>query len=280
MDTNTNNTGNTGANVVAKPNNVREITLSPVSVSSLIKEIRKDWHKNKVGLEDIKNALAIPNALDNDIVDVLTRTFDETSDEDATELYKQCDRTLKSNLLIPDKEVNLSLYYKVGADGVEIARAFLTKKKLSSPNASAYSTHFTDLVSDDALTDLVHMLKGLQASQAKKILGSMGPKVLYLLAAAEIDIALQEDPQGGEELFCALELGDIIPPAFSFLGIVQEKAPDIFMNLIREVNNQDWDEFRDMFYELQSRNQTLVNQIFEKESVNSVGYLNQLLGDD
>jgi len=275
----TNNTNKTNS-LMGLNNGHGKIQLNSDEALGLAKEIKRIWQKRKIGERDFKEALARPGMLTNDLVESLTVTIEQSTDAQAREFYQLCDRDLRASILIPDGEVNLTLYSKLELAPSEISRAFLIKNKLPRPRSSAYTIHFQNFFEDEIYAELVFLLQGLRLPEKRRVLEAMGPKVLHLLAASEIDDVTNGNRQSAKDLFCCMELNDIVPLEFAFLNILQEAAPDVYARVIRELNNMDWPEFRTMFYELQKRNETLLRHCLEKEEeTGGLEYLNKILED-
>ena len=261
--------------------NLNGLVISTDQVMNLPEQTKSFWKSSRVSANDLKLALRRPNLHANDLIDFLNENLEKAEPEKAIKFYNQCDRALQVLLLIPDSEVNIDLFHKLELEYSEIALAFLHKKKLKKPQESSVITHFTEFFSEDVHKELVYLLNGFKKKEARKILEAMGPKVLYLIAVSEIDIAFQRDPFIAGELFCALEIGDIIPLDFVFLNFVQEKAPLAYASLISELNSQNLGEFREMFYELQNRNKSLLSHFLEREAgEGGLGYLDSILGEE
>lgn len=272
---------NVSSEKISSSSNLNGLVISTDQVMNLPKQTKNFWRNSRASINDLRLALGRPNLHTNDLVDFLNDNLEKAEPEKALKFYNQCDRELQVALLIPDSEVNLDLFHKIELDYSEIARAFLRKKKLRTPRESAVITHFTEFFSEDVHKELVYLLKGFKKSEVKKILAAMGPKVLYLIAVSEIDIAFQRDPLIAGELFCALEIGDMIPLDFAFLNFVQEKSPEAYTSLISELNSQNIGEFREMFYELQNRNKSLLSHFLEREAgEGGLGYLDSILGEE
>lgn len=267
--------------VISSSSSLKGLVISTDQVMGLPEQSRSFWRNSRVSINDLKLALRRPNLHTNDLIDFLNENLEKAEPEKALKFYNQCDRALQVALLIPDSEVNLDLFHKLELEYSEVALAFLHKKKLKKPQESTMIAHFTDFFSEDVHKELVYLLNGFKKKEARKILEAMGPKVLYLIAVSEIDITFQRDPLIAGELFCALEVGDMIPLDFAFLNFVQEKAPLAYASLISELNSQNIGEFREMFYELQNRNKSLLSHFLEREAgEGGLGYLDSILGEE
>lgn len=257
-----------------------EIVVSPEQAINLISTVRKDLHQYKVGLNDFRFPLGKKTATPIEIVEILTGMLEVASTEQAKEIWDNFNVSLKALMLIPDKDLNLDLFVKLGLEYGEIAKAYQINRSYEYPKHSAYSVSYGEFDSEESYIDLVYLLGQLQTAQIKQVLESMSPKVLYLLTITEINDVLESDQGLGESLFSAMDIDDLIPLDFSLLNLIQEMAPTVYKNLARELNNKDWDEFRELFYDLQLRNNTLIESFINEQRISTKQYLNQLLDND
>ncbi len=174
-------------------------------------------------------------------------------DEEAFVIWRQCNRFVKSELLVcGGQRVDIAIYDRFELMPVAITRAFFYQKAFKTPANTPYSRHYSSTEIEVA-EDFIEMLDELDPLTRMQVLEETSVKILYLFAAKEIDYLEETDPDRVADLFSALHYHDTVPQEAEFLNYVQMWSPKAFNALSRELTNRDWEELRNMFYELRYR---------------------------
>ena len=130
-----------------------------------------------------------------------------------------------------------------------VRKAFIRKLTYVKPQNTKTSILYGDL--DDFVAEqLVMILSKLPIYDARELLLSMNPKVMYILIDSEISKFVgNNDSDRINIIRCALDYYDIVPVECALFSWIQEKAHDIFTKIVYDIKNNEYPELHSIFTE-------------------------------
>ncbi len=234
------------------------LTIKDLSVPEVIQDlfpkIKNYFGKKTVTVRRLQIAIGQEFALAGDIANNVRSAIIHMNESDAIRAWKDCGRNLKSELLISHGEtLDLELYDKLELMPKEIAICFFDHKAFANPISSPYSRRYGRF-DYETLEEFIAMLEELDTRTRFEVLSSISIPLLYLASLPELDYLEETDEDAYREVFLAFKCGETVPQQAPFLFFIQESAPAVFKRLGDEFLNRDWEELRNMFYELHNRN--------------------------
>ena len=221
---------------------------NPLNLMTAFNEGKTILGKKKISVQSLALLTLRMNANAEDLAVEVSMALKTLPENEAKTIFAMCDRNLKADIIIPNDNLDKEIYKKLELGGLDVHRAFSAQNAYEHVQHSPYSIHVSDIEGDTG-EKIVYLLKDLSRFDAEDFLIAMGIKMMYLVASEEIDFK----GQVVDELLCALEAKDQVPVELTFLSYLQDNHERIYKMLVFELLNNDWAEFRTMFYEVYNR---------------------------
>src|SRR3989344_6552959 len=232
----------------------------PKVVIELFPKILDYFSKRTVSVRNLQISLSKESAMPSSIGMNIANAIKLMPEEEAADIWNRCDRFLKSEALMQCGEhVDIELYKKLGLEPSAIVRAFFYHRAFKSPIETPYSRKYGAMEIETA-EEFIAMLEELDPVTRAQVLSQTSIQVLYLIAIPEINYLSLSDRDGLSELFAAFKCGDTVPQQAPFLFFLQESAPFVFEKLKIQILDRNWDELRELFYELYWRTRNYSNE--------------------